>query len=129
MKSYPKLINVVVEKTDTGFSAMAEQFSVYTTGKDIPELYSHLVESLNFALEDDGFEVSTKNLKLNLDLQQFFKHYKVLNANFLARRIGMNPTLLSQYVSGKKQPSPKQVEKIVNGIQKIGRELSELSLV
>ncbi|MCC5927017.1 MAG: helix-turn-helix transcriptional regulator [Bacteroidetes bacterium] len=129
MRKYPTFINVTVEKTETGFSAMAEQFSVYTTGRDIADLYSNLIESLNFALEDEGYEVSTKQLKLNLDLQQFFKHYKVLNANFLAKRIGMNPTLLSQYVSGKKQPSPKQVQKIVNGIQKIGRELSELSLV
>lgn len=129
MKKYPKLIKVSVEKTETGFSAMAEEFSVFTTGRDIPDLYANLIEALNFALEDDGYEVTTKHLKLNLDLHQFFKHYKVLNANFLAKRIGMNPTLLSQYVSGKKQPSPKQVQKIVDGIQKIGRELSELSLV
>lgn len=129
MKTYPELITVTVEKTDTGFSALAEQFSVYTTGKDIPELYSNLLEALNFALEDEGVEVRSSNLKLNLDLKEFFRYYKVLNANFLARRIGMNPTLLSQYVSGKKQPSPKQVDKIIHGIQKIGRELSELTLV
>jgi DNA-binding transcriptional regulator YdaS (Cro superfamily) len=52
----------------------------------------------------------------------------VLNANFLAQRIGMNPTLLSQYVRGKKHPSAKQTDKIIKGIQTIGKELSEISL-
>jgi DNA-binding transcriptional regulator YdaS (Cro superfamily) len=64
-----------------------------------------------------------------LDLKQFFQYYRVLNATFLAKRIGMNPTLLSQYVRGKKQPSSKQIEKIIKGIQSIGKELSEISLV
>lgn len=129
MKKYTKKINVEVEKTDTGYSAYSEEHGVFTTGKDIPELYQNLLEGLNLALEEEGVEVSMKNIKLNLDLQQFFQYYKVLNANFLAKRIGMNPSLLSQYVRGKKQPSSKQVDKIIDGIQKIGLELSELRLV
>jgi len=40
----------------------------------------------------------------------------------------MNPTLLSQYVRGKKQPSSKQTDKIIQGIQSIGKELVELNL-
>ena len=40
----------------------------------------------------------------------------------------MNPTLLSQYVRGKKQPSSKQTDKIIQGIQSIGKELAELNL-
>lgn len=129
MKKYTKKINVTVEKTSTGYSAFTEDFDVFSTGKDIPELYSNLLESVNFALEDEGLEITMKNIKLNLDLQQFFQFYKVLNANFLAQRIGMNPSLLSQYVRGKKQPSSKQVDKIIDGIQRIGMELSELRLV
>jgi hypothetical protein len=41
----------------------------------------------------------------------------------------MNPSLLSQYVRGKKQPSSKQTEKIILGIQRIGKELSDIYLV
>jgi len=103
--------------------------SVFTTGQTIPELHANLIEALNLAYEDMGYEVTADNLKLNLDLQQFFQYYKVLNANFLAKRIGMNPTLLSQYVRGIKQPSSKQTDKIIRGIQSIGRELAELNLV
>jgi hypothetical protein len=103
--------------------------SVFTTGQNITELYTNLIEALNLAFEDVGFEVAADDLKLHLDLRQFFQYYKVLNANFLARRIGMNPTLLSQYVRGKKRPSAKQTDKIINGIQSIGKELSEIRLV
>ena len=68
-------------------------------------------------------------IKLNLDFKQFFQFYKVLNANFLAKRIGMNPKLLSQYVRGKKQPSQKQSEKIIQGVQQIGQELADICLI
>lgn len=128
MKKLKKKIDITVEKTDTGYSAYTVDMSVFTTGKDIPELYANLIEALNLAYEEMGYEVTSDNLKLNLDLQQFFRYYKVLNANFLARRIGMNPTLLSQYIRGKKHPSSKQNEKIIKGIQSVGKELADINL-
>jgi transcriptional regulator with XRE-family HTH domain len=79
--------------------------------------------------EDDVEPILVSDLRLNLDLKQFFQYYKVLNARFLAQRIGMNPSLLSQYVRGVKRPSPKQTEKIIQGIQGIGRELSDLRFI
>ena len=95
-----KKINITVEKTNTGYSAYSDEMNVFSTGTDVAELHHKLIEALNLAYEVLGFEVGADNLKLNLDLQQFFQYYKVLNASFLANRIGMNPTLLSQYVRG-----------------------------
>lgn len=129
MKTLKKKIKVSVEKTTTGYSAFVEELGVFTTGIDIPSLYINLIEALNFYYEDKGFEVTSENLHLELDLKQFFQYYKVLNADFLAKRIGMNPSLLSQYVRGKKHPSKKQTDKIIQGIQTIGRELSSINLV
>ncbi|RLD21422.1 MAG: XRE family transcriptional regulator [Bacteroidetes bacterium] len=129
MKKLKKKIEITVEKTKTGYSAYSDNLGVYSTAKDTSSLYSNLVEALNIYYEDHGYEVSVDNLKLNLDLQQFFQYYKVLNANFLAQRIGMNPTLLSQYVRGKKHPSSKQTNKIIRGIHAIGKELSDINLV
>jgi hypothetical protein len=129
MKKLKKKVNITVEKTKTGFSAYTDDLAVFTTAKNIPALYQNLIEALNLSYEDKGCYVDSGNLKLNLDLQQFFQYYKVLNANFLAKRIGMNPTLLSQYVRGKKQPSSKQTDKIIRGIQNIGKELSDINLV
>ncbi len=119
MKKLKKKIDIVVEKTATGYSAYAEDQGAFTTSKNIPSLYENLLEALNLHYEEHGYLVTADNLRLRMDLQQFFQYYKVLNANFLAKRIGMNPSLLSQYVRGKKQPSNKQTEKIMHGIQNI----------
>jgi len=119
----------IVEKTDTGFSSYIDNLAVYTTGSSITELKNNLIEALELRFEDDGASFSHHDLELQIDLQQFFQYYRVINASFLAERIGMNPTLLSQYVQGKKKPSTKQTEKILNGIHEIGRELSEINLV
>jgi predicted RNase H-like HicB family nuclease len=129
MRKLHKKIPVIIEKTRTGYSAYVEHLDVFTTGKDIPTLHENMLEALNLALNDSGYTVTEDNIKLRLDLRQFFQYYKVLNANFLAERIGMNPSLLSQYVRGKKQPSSKQTEKIIQGIQRIGKELSDINLV
>jgi hypothetical protein len=129
MKKLTKKISVTVEKTKTGYSAFAEDLAVFSTAKDINSLYKNLIEALNLYYGESGYFVDQSNIKLKLDLQQFFQYYRVLNANFLAQRIGMNPTLLSQYVQGRKQPSSKQTDKILNGIHTIGKELAEIRFV
>ena len=129
MKKLKKKIEITVEKTKTGYSAYTDDLAVFTTAKDIPSLHKNLIEALNLSYEEKGYFVEADNLKLRFDLQQFFQYYRVINANFLAKRIGMNPTLLSQYVRGKKRPSSKQTDKIIHGIHVIGKELSDISLV
>lgn len=129
MKKQTKKINVTVEKTKTGYSAYADDLAIFSTGKTIPKLYQNLLEALNLYYQDAGQFVEHTNLRLHLDLQQFFRYYRVLNANFLAERIGMNPTLLSHYVQGHKKPSPKQTAKILDGIHTIGKELAEIRFV
>ena len=122
-------IVAIVEKTNTGFSAFAVDYPAFTTGKTISELSRNIVEALNLYFEDDEIQITQKNINFEIDLKQFFQYYRVINSKFLAERIGMNPALLSQYVQGRKKPSAQQTEKILNGINEIGRELSELSLV
>lgn len=129
MKKLAKKIEVCVEKTNTGYSAYVEYLSVFTSAQTITELYKNLLEAINLVLAEEGKEVTMDQIKLNLDFKQFFQFYKVLNANFLAKRIGMNPKLLSQYVRGKKQPSQKQSEKIIQGVQQIGQELADICLI
>ena len=128
MKFLQKKIKTIVEKTNTGFSAFAEDYPVFTTGKTLTELTGNMVEALNLFYEDRHLKVSIKNIDLEIDFKQFFLYYRVLNAKFLAERIGIHPTLLSQYIQGRKKPSAQQTEKIISGIQEIGRELSELNL-
>ena len=119
----------MVEKTDTGFSAYSTEYPIFTTGKTITELMNNSLEAANLNFEEENIIITHENLKFEIDFQQFFQYYKVLNAKFLADRIGMNPTLLSQYVQGHKKPSVAQTEKILYGIRQIGHELSEINLI
>ncbi len=129
MKTMRKKIKMIVEKTDTGFSAYSEVYPIFTTGKTIPELINNVYEAVQLFFEDSNKKITHDNIKFEIDFQQFFKYYKVLNSKFLAEKIGMNPTLLSQYIQGRKKPSATQTEKILAGIQQIGRELSEVNLI
>jgi predicted RNase H-like HicB family nuclease len=122
-------ITLIVEKTSTGFSAYSYDYPIFTTGKSIPELINRAYEATEFYFEEENVKVEPNDLKFEIDFKQFFKYYKVINAKFLAEKIGMNATLLSQYVSGTKKPSPKQTEKILSGIHQIGQELSEINLL
>ena len=129
MKTTKKVIKMIVEKTDTGFSAFSENYPVFTTGRTISELIDNAYEAANMYFEENKIQITHKNLNFEVDFKQFFQYYKVLNSKFLADKIGMNPTLLSQYVQGHKKPSEKQTEKILSGIHQIGQELSEINLI
>ena len=129
MQTTRKKIKITVEKTDTGFSAFCHDYPVFTTGRTVPELVDNALEAVNLYFEDEGLEFTHDNLSFEIDFKQFFHYYKVLNSKFLAQKIGMNPTLLSQYVQGHKKPSEKQTEKILAGIHQIGKELSEINLI
>ncbi len=122
-------IEMIVEKTKTGYSAYAEKYPVYTVGKTLDDLKSQIIEALNLYLEKDGKTVTEKDLKLTLDLSQFFEFYKVINAKALSERIGMNQSLLAQYIKGIKKPSAAQTNRILQGVHQIGRELSEVRIL
>jgi predicted RNase H-like HicB family nuclease len=129
MKSTKKKITMTVEKTDTGFSAFSNDYPIFTTGRTIPELIDNAFEASQLYFEDEKIIIERENLKFEIDFKQFFQYYKVINSKFLAEKIGMNPTLLSQYVQGHKKPSENQTEKILSGIHQIGQELSEINLI
>ena len=127
MKS--KKVIMVLEKTNTGFSAYSPVLPLYTTGRSMAELLDNAYEATNLYFEEEAVQITREDIRFEVDFRQFFQYYRVINASFLAERIGMNPTLLSQYVQGRKKPSEAQKTKILAGIQQIGRELSEISFL
>ncbi len=125
-----KKISFIVEKTATGFSAYAADFEktpVGTTGKDMASLKRNILDALNLHRQHKGLKpAADKDVTVILDLQQFFEYYQEINAKSLSQRIGMNQTLLSQYINGIKKPSAKQINKILAGVRALGQELMQL---
>jgi predicted RNase H-like HicB family nuclease len=120
---------IIVEKTKTGYSAYAEKYPVYTVGKSLDELKSNILKAMNLLLEESGKNVTEDDLKITLDLPQFFEFYKVINAKALSERIGMNQSLLAQYIKGVKKPSSVQTKRILKGVQQVGRELAAVQFL
>ena len=120
-------IQVVIEKSVTGFSAFTEVYPIFTTGTTMNELIDNTIEAFSLYFENEKFNPA--QIGFEIDFKQFFQYYKVLNSKALAEKIGMNPTLLSQYVRGHKKPSEQQSRRILYGINQIGQELAEIKVI
>jgi hypothetical protein len=125
-----------VEKTTDGYSAyanytapdgMVSAFAI--TAASFSELKAEMLEAYNLVLEDEYRVATMDDIDFRVDLPQFFDFYKEVNAKGVAARAGINNSLLAQYISGKKKPSPKQVGRILDGIRSLGREMASLDLV
>lgn len=121
------IITMTVMKEDVGYSASTrvKEFCIATQGDTWQELNEMVLEAVNLCFEDHGFIYTIEEIRFEYDLESFFEFYKVINVKALSDRIGMNQSLLSQYTNGIKKPSAKQVNRILQGVQQIGRELAE----
>ncbi|PWG79531.1 XRE family transcriptional regulator [Pararcticibacter amylolyticus] len=122
----------IVEKTGTGFSAYAkdDSINVGTTGNTMTELKANIVEAFNLLNEHlNRKPISESNISIQVDLNQFFEYYSdLIKAQGVAKRIGMNQSLLAQYINGSKQASEKQTERIIKGVKDVAKEILELEL-
>ena len=120
--------NVIVIKEGVGYSAkstIGNRF-VATEADTFEDLKAGMLEALNFTFEEVDIEYTLNDIRFEFDLESFFDFYRVINAKALSERIGMNQSLLAQYIKGIKKPSPAQTKRILKGVQQIGRELTEV---
>ncbi|MBK9982002.1 MAG: XRE family transcriptional regulator [Saprospiraceae bacterium] len=124
-------IVMTITKEDVGYSAYAyiKPYSINTQGDTFEELQEMIIDAVNLSFEEEGFTYTIDEIKFKLDLESFFAFYKVINAKALSKRIGMNQSLLAQYIRGIKKPSPAQTKRILDGVQQIGRELAEIQFI
>ncbi|TLV00218.1 helix-turn-helix domain-containing protein [Dyadobacter luticola] len=120
----PKITMDII-KEDVGYSAVTTVLDKFigTEGEDFEELKANILEAVNLGFEEAGFKYTIDEIILRPDLPSFFAFYKVINAKVLGRRIGMSQSLLAQYINGIKKPSAKQTQRILDGVQQVGREL------
>ena len=100
-------IKITVTKEDTGYSANAliKSNFIATEAETFEELKTNILEAVNLTFEDNGFAYIINEIQFEYDLESFFDFYKVINAKALSERIGMNQSLLAQYIKGIKKPS------------------------
>lgn len=75
--------------------------------------------------EQEGKEFTEVEMHYVYDMASFLAYYsKVLSLAGLSRLTGVNPQQLSHYVTGRRNPSPKTVKKIMDSIHAFGKDLS-----
>ena len=126
MKTY----KLIIEKGEDGFWGRIEDSNSLITsfGETIDHLRSSMKEAMELYFEDLEKPIPKYEFELVMDIQEFFIINDFINISTLAKRIGMNSSLLRQYAKGIKFPSLKQVNKIENAIRKIGKQLSTTEL-
>ncbi|MBO6126329.1 MAG: type II toxin-antitoxin system HicB family antitoxin [Bacteroidaceae bacterium] len=100
------------------------------TGKTVQEAKEDLMECLAEAKEDleaEGKVFPEIEFTFKYDLQSFFNYFSFLNVSDIAKRSGINPSLMRQYTSGVKNAGEKTYQRLANCIQNIGRELEAAS--
>ena len=77
--------------------------------------------------EDVSFESFAYNDAEPTKLQRFFLSHPEINIAEFARLIGMNPSLLRNYINGFKKPSKEREQMIIEKVNNIGKEYMALA--
>ncbi len=128
-------VDVLVRPNQDGWWAEITNLpGCFSAGDNIGDLKKNIAEAIDLHIEgllDDDIKVSDDlihgqyQLELHINLQDLFEYFP-LSVTGVAKRAGMNRTLLNQYAKGEKTLSESQALRITETVQKIGRELSEL---
>lgn len=73
--------------------------------------------------EDISFESFAYDDAEPSAMQRFFLTHKEINVAEFARSLGINPTLLRNYINGFKRPSKEREKEIMAHIHELGREM------
>ncbi|EJL66327.1 type II toxin-antitoxin system HicB family antitoxin [Flavobacterium sp. CF136] len=136
MKAKKSRITVIIEKTNTGFSAYAKETNgLATVGSSISELKENFNEVLQYHVEylqEKGETVTIGDFELSyeIDLEQVFDYFNVINKSAFAEHYAeINQSLFRQYTKGLAPLSGDKMEQISKGLHKLANELSDLTLV
>ena len=125
MKTY----KLIIEKNKDGFWGSLDKLpGVFSHGSTLDELQTNMNEAIELHFEDLDKPCPKYKFELVMDIQEFFEINDFINISKLAKRIGMNSSLLRQYSKGIKYPSLNQVSKIEKTIKEIASELLKTGL-
>lgn len=97
-----------------------------STGSTVQEAKEDLAECMAEAKEDleaEGKTFPEVEFTYKYDLQSFFNYFSFLNVSDIAKRAGVNPSLMRQYASGVKNAGEKTYQRLSACVQNVGREL------
>lgn len=129
-----KKITAIIEKASDGTYSiyLPKVAGIYGAGVTEEEAKSELREAIDSAKEYaeengwEGYEAFRKPYELDYryDPSGFFLAFDIFDVSALAKRIGINASLMRRYKRGKTYISDLQKKRIEEGIHQIASELS-----
>ena len=87
-------------------------------------------EDMRRYYEEEGRAFEEVDFDFKYDMASFLAYYsKIFSLAGLSRLTGINQQQLSHYVTGRRHPSTRTVEKMQEAIQGFGRDLSTVHFV
>lgn len=131
-------IKVYVEKADDGTywgSTQNIPGGVSAYGNTLEDLKINLKQAYEDYLEvagefnEDWLEEvqNMKEFEYNLDIPSFFKLLPI-KISAIAKKAGINPSLMRQYATGKANASEQRAKQIEKAIHELGKDLLSVSL-
>lgn len=74
-------------------------------------------------LKEDGIEVPELEIEYRFDVGSLFNYYDFVNIAGLAREIGLNPSVIRQYVIGARKPSAERKKQIITGFKNLADKM------
>jgi hypothetical protein len=79
-------------------------------------------------LREEGKEIPTLEIEYRFDVGSLFSYYDFVNIAGVAREIGLNPSVIRQYVIGTRKPSAERKKQIVTGFKSLANKMQHAVL-
>ncbi len=123
-------IQVEKGKQDKNFSCfMVEKFPDFSLAgfgnsakQAIEDMYVAQQE-IKALLEEEGKQIPELEFTFRFDIGSFFDYYPYLNMSGVAKKAGINASLMRQYAMGMHEPSQKRKQQILDCLHQISQEM------
>lgn len=132
-------LQVTIEKQNDGtymaYNTDESDFTLIGSGDTVSEAkedFYNSIKEISESIIERGEKIPAvlKNApSFKFDLASLFEYYSMLNVSAFARFVGINGALMRQYKQGNTYISEKQLQKIQDGIHRLGSEFANLKLV
>jgi predicted RNase H-like HicB family nuclease len=132
-------LKAIIELWDNGtysiYVTNAKKHDINAQGNSVEEAKANLQEAINDYVsmyKETGKpvprEINSPEFEYKYDLASFFNYFDCLNITNLAKKAGVNASLLSQYKNKITFASEKQTKKLQYSINMLGSELAAVRL-
>ena len=133
-----KQVNAIIERASDGTYSIfidADDLDYLVTGtgdtvEEAKRVFEGGYEDMRRVFAEEGRPFTEIEWTYKYDMASFLAYYsKVMSMAGLSRLTGINQQQLSHYVTGRRHPSPKTVEKMQTAIQAFAHDLSSVRFV